>query len=130
MIVLDSSAALDYLLADRRAAWVERQLDAARWNLHATYVIDNEVFGVIRARVLNRSISVKRGRIALDFFVELPLQRYPHLPLLDRMWAIRNHVSGSDASFVALAEALDAPLVTTDLRLSRTHGHRAAIIAP
>ncbi len=60
----------------------------------------------------------------------LSLTRYPHVQLLDRAWELRTHVSSPDAFFVALSEALGAPLVTTDLRLSRTHGHQATIIAP
>lgn len=131
MIVLDSSAVLDYLLrAQPLAAWVERRLDVAGWNLHAPYAIDVEVFAVVRARVLSRSMTSRRGQAILDVFVGLPLRRYPHVQLFDRMWALRAHVSPRDASFVALAEALDAPLVTTDLRLSRAHGLRTTIIAP
>lgn len=131
MIVLDSSAALDYLLGNKTlGAWVERQLDAAGWNLHATHVIDIEVFAVVRARILSGSMTSRRGRALLDLFAGFPLRRYPHAQLFDRMWALREHVSARDASFVALAEALNAPLVTTDRRLSRAHGIRTTIIAP
>jgi predicted nucleic acid-binding protein len=131
LIVLDSSAALDYLLGARvLAAWVEDQLDASEWNLHATYVIDMEVFAVVRARVGSGSLSARRGRALLNVFAGFPLRRYPHVELFDRMWTLREHVSARDASFIALAEALDVPLVTTDLRLSRAHGLRAKIIAP
>ena len=131
MIVLDSSAAIDYLLGAKPLdAWVEDQLDAAAWNLHATYAIDLEVFAVVRARVLRGSMSSRRGRTTLDALAQLPICRYPFDHLLDRMWALRDHVSSRDASFVALAEALKVPLVTTDLRLSRAHGLRATIVAP
>lgn len=130
MIVLDSSAALDFLLGTERAEWVREQLFAGRWNLHATFVIDLEVFAVVRACVLDRSMTSRKGRALLDVFGELPLRRYPHLQLFDRMWALREHVSARDASFVALAEALNAPLVTTDLRLARAHGVRTTIVAP
>lgn len=131
MIVLDSSAALDYVLGSQPlAVWVERQLDGASWDLHATYVIDLEVFGVTRAHVLRGSLDSERGWAALDVFARFPLKRYSHVHLFERMWSLHRHVSPTDASFVALAEALDAPLLTTDLRLARAHGHRAAIIAP
>lgn len=131
MIVLDSSAALDYLLgAEPLATWVEGQLDAARWNLHAPHAIDLEVFAVVRARVVSGTMSARRGRAALDSHADLPLRRYPLLQLVDRMWSLRDHVSSRDASFVALAEALDVPLVTTDLRLSRAHGLRVPVITP
>jgi predicted nucleic acid-binding protein len=49
---------------------------------------------------------------------------------MQRMWQLRETVTTPDAAFVALAEALDVPLVTTDRRLARSHGHTAAIVAP
>lgn len=130
MIVLDSSAALDLLLGSVHAEWVEARLDDAGWDLHATYAIDFEVFAVVRARVLERSLRPQQGRAVLDLLANLPLRRYPAVPLLERMWSLRAHVSARDAGFVALAEALSVPLVTTDLRLSRAHGFRTAVLAP
>ena len=131
MIVLDTSAAVHYLFGTKgRALWVEEQCDAARWNLHAPHLIDVEVLSVLRKAVFRRELSPRRARALLDILVGLPLKRYPHLQLLDRAWSLRSHVSSPDAFFVALAEALDVPLVTTDLRLSRTHGLHATIIAP
>lgn len=131
MIVLDSSAVLDYVLRERVLAdWVENQLDRASWNLHAPYAVDVEVFAVVRGRVLSRSLTAGRGRAILDIFVGMPIRRYPHVQLFERMWVLRAHVSPRDAGFVALAEALDVPLVTTDIRLSRAHGVRTTIIAP
>ena len=131
MIVLDSSALLDYLFRDRVLAdWVENQLDIASWNVHAPYLVDVEVFAVVRGHVLSRSMTAGRGRAILDVFVGMPIRRYQHVQLFDRMWALRAHVSPRDAGFVALAEALGVPLVTTDVRLSRAHGIRTTIVAP
>ncbi len=131
MIVLDTSAALHYLLGPKeRADWVEEQCDAARWRLHAPHVIDVEVIGVLRKGVVRREISSGRARTVLDVLAGLPLTRYPHVPLLDRAWNLRAHVASPDAFFVALAEALGVPLVTTDLRLARTHGIGTTILAP
>jgi len=59
----------------------------------------------------------------------LRITRYPHALLLDRMWELRDNLTAYDASSVALAEALDAPLVTTDARLAASPGHRATIEA-
>jgi len=75
-------------------------------------------------------LPARRAKTLLDILTQFPLTRYPHLQLLDRIWQLRSHVSAQDASYIALAEALDAPLVTTDLRLSRAHGLRIAIVAP
>ena len=131
MIVLDSSAAVHYLLGPKaRADWVEEQCDAAGWRLHAPHVIDVEVIGVLRKGVFRREISSRRAKTVLDVLTDMPMTRYPHIQLLDRAWELRAHIASPDAFFVALAEALDAPLVTTDLRLSRAHGLRTTVVAP
>jgi predicted nucleic acid-binding protein len=59
--------------------------------------------------------------------VALPTTRYPHDPLLDRIWSLRHNLTAYDASYVALAEALDVPLVTADERLAAAPGNRAKI---
>jgi predicted nucleic acid-binding protein len=131
VIVLDSSAALDFALGDRvRAPWVERELERAAWNLHAPHVIDVELVATIRRIALTGRLPASRARDSLDLLMHLGIRRYPHVRLVDRMWELRNSVHPPDSAFVALAEALDAPLVTTDTRLARSHGHRAEIIAP
>jgi len=58
---------------------------------------------------------------------DLPLVRYPHDPFLERVWELHLSLSAYDAVYVALAEALDAPLVTCDGRLGRSHGHKARV---
>lgn len=131
MIVLDTSALVHYLFGTKdRARWVEEQCDRARWNLHAPHVLDVEVLGVLRKAVFRQELSPRRASALLGVVGSLPLTRYSHLQLLDRAWSLRTHVASPDAFFVALAEALDVPLVTTDLRLSRAHGVRTAIVAP
>jgi hypothetical protein len=60
-------------------------------------------------------------------FAELALVRYPHQPLSDRVWALRHNLSAYDATFVALAETLDAPLITCDARLASAPGHTARV---
>jgi predicted nucleic acid-binding protein len=131
LIVLDSSAALDYLLeTEKLGEWVAGRLDAAGWILRATYAIDVEVFAVLRALVLKGELSERRAHTLLQVFTGLPIRRYPSLQLFERMWELRQHVPTRDASFVALAEALNVPLVTTDLRLARTHGIHTTIVSP
>ena len=60
-------------------------------------------------------------------FSSLRITRYPQTLLLDRMWELRDNLTAYDAAFVALAEVLGAPLVTTDARLASTPGHHATI---
>ena len=131
MIVVDSAAAVDYLVGDRFVAeWVEAQLDAGLWDLHAPHLVDVEVVGTVRRIAARGELPLARAVDAIEVLSSLTLVRYPHVQLLQRMWQLRDTVSTPDAAFVALAEALDAPLVTTDRRLARSHGHNAVIIAP
>jgi len=90
-------------------------------------LLDVEVAQVIRRYALNGEIDSERGRMALIDLVDLPLRRYPHDFLLPRIWNLRNNLTAYDAAYVALAEALDAPLLTRDRRLAAAAGHRAQI---
>jgi predicted nucleic acid-binding protein len=72
-------------------------------------------------------ISAERAHDARADFAELTLVRYPHEPLGDRVWDLRENLTAYDATFVALAEALDVPLVTCDARLAGAPGHDAQI---
>ncbi len=130
MIVVDSSALADHLAATSHAPWVEGQLDSAGWRLHAPHLLDVEVASAFRR--LNRigALAPAVASELLSLLASLPLMRYPHAQLLERVWQLRTTLSAQDAAYVALAEALDVPLVTTDVRLSRSHGHRATIISP
>jgi predicted nucleic acid-binding protein len=118
VIVLDSSAALDYLLSLGPGEWVESQLEVVD-RAHAPHVIDVEVLGGLRKHVQDGRITADRAEGALRHFRRLRIRRYPHRPLLGDMWELRHNLTASDAAFVALAAALRVPLVTTDLRLAR-----------
>ena len=72
-------------------------------------------------------VSEERASQAFEGFVDLRLVRYPHVQLLQRIWELRHALSPYDAAYVALAEALEAPLLTADARLARSTGHRARI---
>jgi predicted nucleic acid-binding protein len=131
LIVLDSSAGIDYLLGKQpEASWVERQLDRAHWRLHAPHLFDVEVVSAVRRLVLSREVPVADGAERARRLAELPLRRYPHVELLDRVWELHPTVTVADACFVALAEALNIPLVTTDRRLGRWVGVRIPVLAP
>lgn len=128
MIVLDSSAALDLVLANgRRGLWVAERIQGE--TVHAPHVIDIEVANVLRRLSLAHRITRPFGRRALSDFVALRMTRYPHVPLLSRIWQLSSNAYAADAAFLALAEALSAPLVTTDQPLARTPGTRATVEA-
>jgi predicted nucleic acid-binding protein len=127
VIVVDTSALLEALLRTSAAKAVEDRLFAPRRTLHAPHLIDLEVVQVIRRYAANGDIEGERGRAALADLVDFPLRRYPHDFLLARIWDLRNNLTAYDAAYVALAEALDAPLLTRDRRLAAAAGHHAQI---
>jgi predicted nucleic acid-binding protein len=127
VIVVDASALLEVLLRTPAAQAVEDRLFASGQTLHAPQLLDVEVAQVIRRYAANREIDSERGRMALADLADLSLRRYPHDFLLPRIWALRNDLTAYDAAYVALAEALDAPLLTRDGRLAAAAGHRAHI---
>ena len=127
MIVVDASALLEVLLRTSAAKVVEDRLFAPRQTLHAPHLLDVEVAQVIRRYAANGDIDGQRGRIALADLADLPLRRYPHDFLLPRIWELRNNLTACDAAYVALAEALDARLLTRDRRLATAAGHRARV---
>ena len=94
--------------------------------MHAPDLVDLEVASVVRRRALTRAISSQRGREALEDLSDLRISRYGSRSLLPRIWGLRDAMTVYDASYVALAEALDAALVTTDDRLARTAGRLVA----
>ncbi len=130
MIVLDASAVVDFLVtADGPGDWATQRLSQVG-SYHAPHLIDAEVTAAVRGHVLAGQLDAERGRSALLDYADIVITRYPALPLLARVWQLRTRISAYDAFYVALAEALDAPLVTTDLRLARSHGHAASIESP
>lgn len=117
MIVLDASAALDFLLRDEvNFDWIEQQLREGGPPA-APHLLDSEVAHVLRKHVLGGRLAEGRAAEALADLDALPLDRYQGRPLLPRIWELRHNLSGYDATYVALAEALDAPLITSERRL-------------
>ncbi len=121
MIVVDASAALELILRPPGTSAVERRLFSANERLHAPQFIDIEIAHVLRRYALAGDMGAERGREAL----EDPADRYPHEVILPRVRELRANLSAYVAISVALAEALDAPLVTRDRRLAGAPGHRA-----
>lgn len=127
MIVVDASAVLEVLLQTPAAKSVAARLFEARQTLHAPHLLDVEIAQVVRRYAVNGAIREARGRAALADFTDLPVRRYPHDFLLPRVWELRDNLTAYDAVYVALAEVLDAPLLTRDQRLADAAGHRARI---
>ena len=127
MIVIDASALLELLLGTERAAPVaERALATDEW-LHAPHLLDIEIAQAMRRLVHLKEISSSRAQQALDDCQGFVIERYPHQDLLPRIWQLRNSMTAYDGAYIALAEALSAPLLTCDGKLGRSHGHRARV---
>ena len=127
MIVLDASATVEFLLGTDRGERVARRLLDASDRLHAPHLIDVEVAQVLRRLVASGEIASERGEEALTDLGDLPVLRHPHHPLLPRVWTLRSNLTAHDAVYVALAESLDAILLTLDGRLARARGHGARV---
>jgi len=115
------------LLRTPAAEAVGQRLFDSWQTLHAPHLLDVEVAQVIRRYVAAGDVSEERGRAVLADLHDFPLHRYPDGFLLPRVWQLRNNLTAYDAVYVALAEALDAPLLTRDRRLAAAAGHHARV---
>lgn len=126
MLVVDSSAALDAIIGiGTPSGLVQRLTDDG--DLHAPHLIDIEVLNALRRLSSQGELSDDRATDALADFRELAIVRYPHIGLSDRIWQLRHNLTAYDAAFVALAEALDVPLITCDHGISQAPGHSATV---
>jgi predicted nucleic acid-binding protein len=127
LIVVDASAIIEVLLNTLAGEnLTDRLLDPSE-PVAAPHLLDVEVLQVLRRYSLTGDIDDERGREAVEDLNDLPITRYPHDPLLSRIWELRNNVTAYDAAYIALAEALGATLLTRDEKLAATPGHGAAI---
>lgn len=126
MIVVDAAALVDALTVvdgtdDLRAS-------LAGEDLHAPTLLDFEFVSALRGLTLRGQLSAARAEDALTDFEDLPIQRWPSSDgLRRRAFGLRSHLSAYDAAYVALAEALQCPLLTRDARLARSSGHAAQV---
>ncbi|MCP5113233.1 MAG: type II toxin-antitoxin system VapC family toxin [bacterium] len=127
MLVIDASAVLELLLRTPAAARVEERLRAVRGNLYAPHLLDFEVTQVLHRYCSAGDLGSERAQEALRDLSDLGIRRYAHRPLVERIWELRTHVTPSDATYLALAEAVAVPLLTCDPRLSAAAGHRATV---
>lgn len=95
--------------------------------MHAPVTIDAEVVQALRRRWLLQIVSDREAAAAFVFYRAIVIVRHSVAPLLDRMWGLRRNVTAYDASYVALAESLELPLITRDRRLAHSSGHAARI---
>lgn len=126
MIVLDASAVVELLLDSPKGERVRARISRTV-TLHAPHLLDLEVAQALRRYERVGTLSPERARGALSDLSDMPVERYPHDPLLPRIWALRRNATAYDAAYLALAEALEAPLLTADARLGSVPGHDARV---
>lgn len=122
MIVLDASALVELLLGTARGRAVAARIADPGLGLHAPHLVDVEVAQALRRYALEGDLDAAAAARALDDLRALDLERHAHEPLLDRVWELRQNLTAYDAVYVALAEVLDAPLLSCDARLARAPG--------
>jgi predicted nucleic acid-binding protein len=127
VIVVDASAVLEVLLQTSAAAAVEARLFQSGQTLHAPHLIDVEVAQVLRRYAATNQVEARRCETALSDWLVFPVTRHAHGVLLPRAWQLRANVTAYDGVYIALAEALAAPLITRDTRLASAPGHAATI---
>lgn len=127
MIVLDASALVELLLETSSGHLVAGLIADPAIGLHVPHLADIEVAQALRRYARVGEIGGADADAAISTLHALDLQRHAHEPLLDRVWELRHNMSAYDAAYVALAEALDARVITCDGRLAHAPGGRASI---
>lgn len=127
MIVVDASALLEFLLQTSIGVRVEERIFRDADELHAPHLVDVEVVQGLRRLVRMGEVSSGRANEAIVDLADLDLYRHPHVDLLGRAWKLRDNVSAYDAMYVALAEALEATVVTCDRPLAKAPGRGTRI---
>lgn len=127
MIVLDASAAIDWLLRTPAGLKIGQRIYSRPVSVHVPHVLDLEVAQVLRGFVGKGSLSAERAEAALQDLTDARFTRYPHWQLLPRIWELRHNLTAYDAAYVALAELLAVPLITRDRKVSSAPGHGAQI---
>jgi len=128
VIVLDASAAIEWLFQSPVGRKIDRRMFGASESLHAPHLIDVEVAQVLRRYVREKTITAQRGQEALEDLRDLPLSRYPHDFLIPRIWELRATLTAYDAVYVALAELLGATLLTCDSKIAAAPDHDAKVV--
>ena len=127
-MVLDVSAVVEWLMGSERGdAVVAQMLDDPDGSFFAPDLLDVEVVQAFRRLARSGAVSDARATGAVELLEALPVERRPAGILVSRMWTLRDNLSAYAAAYVALAEALDCPLLTCDARSADAPGHRAKV---
>ena len=128
MIVVDASIVVEVLLRSDAGAALEERLFEGDDPLHAPHLLDVEVAHALRRCALHGDIDERHGRDSFGDLTAMSIERHGHQPLLERIWQLRHNLTACDAAYLALAESLDAPLLTRDSALASVAGHHARVV--
>jgi predicted nucleic acid-binding protein len=127
LIVLDASAVIEILLQTRAASPLTDRVLSPDASLHAPHLLQVEVVQVLRRFGARGELQTERARQALADLLDFPVELHAHDLLLSRAWELCQNLTIYDAVYIALAELLEAPLLTRDRRLAAARGHTARI---
>jgi predicted nucleic acid-binding protein len=127
VIVVDASAITELLLQTELGTRVERRLYESDEDLHAPHLIDVEVLSALRRLVRTGEVRPERAEAAIEDLASLRLSRHAHLDLATRVWELRQNFTAYDALYLALAESLNAAVVTCDRPFGTAPGHSVEI---
>lgn len=126
MIVVDASVVLHLLVEPEKDPGVAEALAAASEMIAPAY-LDLEILNSLRKKVLSKRLTEQRAAAAVADLSALPLDRRSTEELNSRIWELRHNMTSNDAAYVALAEALECPLLTRDMRLKSAAGIHTAV---
>lgn len=127
MIVLDASAAIEWLLQTPAGQRIDVRIYSRGESLHCPHVMDLEVAQVLRRLSREGALSARRAEEAIADLMSLRIVRYPHFVFLSRIWQRRHNLSAYDSAYVVLAEEIGATLITRDQRLAAALGKTALV---
>ena len=127
MIVVDASVIANAVADDDQDGNLVRTRLVRAKALYAPDLLDVEVLSVLRRRWLAGALTQERFEAAIDDLIALPVERVSMLSLVPRAFALRSNVTAYDGVYLALAEALDVPLLTADRRLAQAPGIGCAV---
>jgi len=127
VIVVDASAMVELLRRTDAGVRIDKRISRDGGPCLAPHLVDLEVLQAFRGLVLVGDVAIDRAVAALAAFASFPLERLPHDALRERVWELRDNLTAYDASYVAIAEAFNCPLLTCDGPLFRAPGNRAKI---
>jgi predicted nucleic acid-binding protein len=126
VIVLDASVVVELLTNGPVATSIVDDLAQRDDAFIVPHLLDVEVASALRRLAAGQRIDAHRADQFLSGLGALPVERFAHTPLLERIWELRHNFTAYDAVYIALAEATDAVLYTCDAKLA--HGHRAQVV--